>query len=64
MPRSGRHSRAQIEGLLRTERRRPMFGLRATALSSVGRLIRATRRLASPRTPVEASGVYDRWLDG
>ncbi len=33
---------------------------------SIGRLVRATRRLAAPRPRAEKakSGVYDHWLDG
>ena len=60
----GRRARAGIERLLRTERRRSMFGLGATALRSVGRLVRRLAAWRRPGSRSRPSGVYDPWLDG
>jgi hypothetical protein len=59
-----RTRRSHAEAMLRSEPRRPMFGVAATLARQVRRVIRAARRRVPTQASPESSGVYDHWLDG
>jgi hypothetical protein len=59
-----RTPRIDAEAVLRSEARRPMFGVAATLARQVRRVIRAARRRIPAHSSPETSGVYDPWLDG
>ena len=56
--------REHAEALLRSEPRRPMFGVVATIARGFRRAVEARRRREPRPARVRASGVWDPWLDG